>query len=365
MSSYHTSFTYNGHNSLKDKNLIIVAFEPDNGFTDSFLSMENISDNYYDNTKRFDYGARYSTSAEVSITMIKRDGTDMSVNEFRSYAKWLTGARINSWLDMYVGEQLIYSFLGKFLNLEQYKLDARTVGIRLTFSSVSPWAFSAPQTFDCSIGQSLTIDIQGEDVVLSKKDQGDSKLGLSNGVLCVSPLDSNSYFNVSEFGIAYIDTSYRTVIDNKSDDLYTYIDLDIDYINNNSTEVHIKNETIGEETVIQGIDANEIISISAKQFIVSYSLDDNGVRVRNTHKIFGNNFNFVWPRLAPGLNDFAVYGSGQGNAQFTYRYPMKIGDCTIDIDANGNGIGCDCVVDDSDCTVSKNELSKMLKDVLG
>ena len=116
MSSYHTSFTYKEKNSF-DEGYIIVAFEPDNGFKSSFLTMENISDNYYDGTKRFDYSSKYTSQSEVQITLIKKDGTDMSVKDFRSCAKWLTGARTNSWLDMCVGDTIIYSFLGKFLNV--------------------------------------------------------------------------------------------------------------------------------------------------------------------------------------------------------------------------------------------------------
>lgn len=407
MSSYHTSFNYKDKNSF-DEGLIIVAFEPDSGFKDSFLSMDNISDDYYDGTKRFDYGSKYSTAAEVQITLIKKDGSSVSLKEFRNYAKWLTGAKTNSWLEMCVYEHKkecigngvdqqykllddngkpffglimvsidnnriknftydnttgvllfdnvpaygskieitiippIYSFLGKFVGLEHYKLDARTVGIRVTFSSVSPWAFSSPQIFDCDIGQALDVLEQGDDLIVIKQSSEDVPLGIdNNGVLSVNALDENSFFYVDEKGVAYVDTSYRTIIDNKSDDMYTYIDLDIDYINQNSTEVFIKNKTLNEETIINKLDPNEIISISAKQFIVSYSLNDKGERVQNIHKIFGDDFNFVWPRLAPGINDFEVYGSGHGKAQFTYRYPMKVGDCAIDIDEHGNAIYCD------------------------
>lgn len=328
MSSYHTSFNYNGENSLADKSLIIVAFEPDEGFTDSFLSMDNISDDYYDGTKRFDYGSKYTTSAEIKITVIKKDGTDMTLKEFRSYAKWLTGARINSWLDMCVGDTIVYSFLGKFLNLEQYKLDARTVGCRLTFSSVSPWAYSAPQVFDCSIHQLLSIV---DDGVLDKSGDNVLPFGNDNGVLCVNYLDTNQYFNVTDDGVMYMDNAYRTIINNQSDDLYTYIYLDIDYKNGNSTYLSVKNVTLNEESLVTDISINESISISAKQFITSDI----------PNKIFGDSFNFIWPRLQPGENNLIIEGDAGGVAQFTYRYPMKIGDCTMDIDAHGNAINCD------------------------
>ena len=53
MSYYYNSFTYKNINSLKDKGLIIVAFEPDNGFVDSFLSMDSIQEDTFDNTSKY------------------------------------------------------------------------------------------------------------------------------------------------------------------------------------------------------------------------------------------------------------------------------------------------------------------------
>ncbi len=399
MSSYHTSFTYRDKNSF-DEGYIIVAFEPDSGFKDSFLSMDNVSDDYYDGTKRFDYGSKYNSSSEVQIAIIKKDGTDMSLKDFRSCAKWITGAKVNSWLDMYVGDTLIYSFLGKFLNLEQYKFDARTLGCRFTFSSVSPWAYSQPQIFNCEIGQSLFIDAGGvltknkleteEDItpflvddagmlylkndvdvdglfdipesgiascdvshflitdidgvlIKNKVDviASDTRFGIdSNGVLFQNSSDKESYFDIvateiigTETGqIVGIDTSYKTVINNESDDLYTYINLDIDFeAHGKCDNLSIHNTTLNEETIIKNVSAGENVLISANQFIISD---------HPKHKIFGNDFNFVWPRLQPGENKLIIGGGGTGIAKFTYRYPMKVGDCVMDIDVNGNSIIC-------------------------
>lgn len=329
MASYHSSFTYNGLNSAKDMGLIIAAFasDTDNGLTDTFLSMDISSDDYYDGTKRYTYNSRYNTQATVTITVVKNNGKDFSLQQVRSCLKWLTGAKTDSWLDMYNGDEIKYSFLGRVTNVQNYKLDARIVGLIITFTSVSPWAYSAPQVFDCSIYQ--LIDITEEGVLLKG---GDNAVPLgtdSEGVLSVSYLDNNNYFNITDDGVAYIDNSYRTVIDNQSDDLYTYIYLDIDYINESSSFVSIRNVTLGEETKVTSIRTNESISISAKQFIIS--------DVPN--KIFGDTFNFVWPRLQPGPNDFIVEGDGRGSAKFTYRYPMKVGDCAMDITIEG---GMDC-----------------------
>lgn len=323
MASYHTSFQYKEKNSAKNYGLLITAFEPDNGFVDAFLSMENVSDEYFDGTKRFDYGSKYAAQAEIQITVIKQDGTDMTTNEFRACAKWLTGARVNSWLDMYVGDAIVYSFLGKFINMEPYKMDARTIGFRITFSSISPWAYSQPQYFDCSLYQEINLDENG---VLNK---GERSMSVFDGVLC-SGTDEGSYFNITDDGIVYLDTAYKSTINNKSDDLYTYIYLDIDYTNESGTSLFIKNETIGEESIVTNMAANETVSISAKQFITSSI----------PNKIFGDSFNFVWPRLQPGDNEFIVSGNGRGVARFTYRYPMKVGDCAMDVSVYGGGIDC-------------------------
>jgi hypothetical protein len=53
------------------------------------------------------------------------------------------------------------------------------------------------------------------------------------------------------------------------------------------------------------------------------------------NKIFGDTFNFVWPRMCPGKNEIIVStiaGEGKGNFDFSYRYPIKIGDCAVDVD---------------------------------
>lgn len=324
MSSYHNSFTYLNKNSA-DEGFIIASFEPDDGFKDAFLDMDQVSEDYYDGTKTFLYGMKYNTKATISITLIKADGSDFTIVDNRRVLKWLTGARVASWLDLYQGNSIKYSFLGTMSKPQQYKLDGRVVGISIEFLSLSPWAFSAPQVFNCSISQLLDIT---DDGVMYKG--GDVSLGIHDGVLSTSNVDQGSYFNITDDGIIYMDNRYRTMIDNQSDDLYTYIYLDIDYTNDNGTYVSIKNNTLEEESLVTDISKNESIQISAKQFIISDI----------PNKIFGDSFNFVWPRLAPGLNDFIVDGDGRGTAKFTYRYPMKIGDCAMDIDTYGGGTGC-------------------------
>ena len=333
MSSYHSSFTYNGANSASDKNLIIVAFEPDNGFKDTFLSMDVVSDKYYDGTKIITYGSKYNTTANIEITLIKNNRTDISLKDFREYAKWLTGSKVDSWLNFYVGDTFQYAFLGRITDLQQYKFDARTVGLKATFSSVTPWAFSEEQYFDCHFGQKMTVDENG---VLSVADETGNSLSVdSNGTLYASlPEDvDNNYFlfwgNKAD-GTIYIKNTVIVNIDNQTDDLYTYINLDMTLNNKDSTYLSITNSTLDEETLITNMKKNECVMLSAKQFIVSDI----------PNKIFGDDFNFVWPRLSPGLNKISILGNGGGNLMFSYRYPMKVGDCTMNVSTYNDDFNC-------------------------
>lgn len=355
MASYHSSFQYNGKNSAKNYGLIITSFEPDNGFVDSFLAIDNVSDDYFDGTKKYNYGTRYNTQASIQITLIKRDGSDMTLNEFRAYSRWLTGAHVDSWLDMYAGDMFVYSFLGKFINFEQYKLDGRTVGIRLTFSSVSPWAYSAPQVFDRSIEQALLFD---NGVVV--KDPADEISIDADGVLCNSGTPGpGACFCIDDDGVLYVENNITALINNETDDLYNYIYLDIEFDNESCNGLSIENRTLGETTIINDLKSGDIITLSAKQFIAAYSRDQLTDKLINQNRVFGDSFNFVWPRLAPGENDLYIVGQGNGVVKFTYRYPMKVGDNTMDISVYGGGTSC------GDCDVIPSYNTVRWEDIIG
>ena len=139
---------------------------------------------------------------------------------------------------------------------------------------------------------------------------------------------NNSILNITDDGTLEIYNPSSLIFDNQTDDMYTYVNLNMVFTNDNSDYISIKNITTNEETIISGMSVNEVITLSAEQFILS--------SVPN--KIFGSNFNFVWPRLIPGINEFVINGSGSGSLEFTYRYPIKIGDCAIDVDIEADSI---------------------------
>lgn len=333
MAAYHSSFTYLDQNSA-DKGYIITSFEPDNGFVDTFLSMDQVYEDYYDGTKKFLYGTRYNNTATIHVTLVKADGTDWSLLDNRRALKWLTGARTASWLDLYQGDKIKYSFLGTVTSPQQYKLDGRVIGISFDFASITPWAYSQEQVFDRSISQSLYMD---GDVLVAKE------ISVSeDGVLCNSAVPSvGGCYCINEDGVVYVESEkIVAVINNETDDLYSYIYLDIEFTNESCTSLKLINETLGETTSVEDLGKDDIIYITGKQFITKYTRDQLTGELVNTNHIFGDSFNFVWPRLAPGINSFMIEGGGNGSVRFSYRYPMKVGDCAMDISTYGGDVIC-------------------------
>ena len=335
MSSYHSSFSYLGTNTAKDKNLIIATFEPDDGDHDTFLSMTPSTDEFYNGTKKFDYGAKYDTTAAINITLIKSDGSDFSVAENRDLLRWLTGSRVNSWLDFYEGDEVKYAFLGRVTDVKQRKLDARIIGLVVTFTSVHPWAYSELQTYKFNIGENI-IEINNEGYAYMGSDDGQ----LDTQFIEFIETDDegivyNAYLNITDDGIVYADDRIKLDIDNQTDDLYTYVYLDTIYKNtvhaDTGTVLTIQNSTSGETTSIEDIFEHEVITLNAGQFITSNQVS----------KIFGDTFNFHWPRLIPGVNNLIIDGTGKATMEFNFRYPIKIGDCAVDINnIINNPVGC-------------------------
>lgn len=315
MSSYYPSFSYMGVNSLKDKNLMVVSFSPNQGEADTFLGMDCIYTEKYDGSRRLDYGAKFNSTAVIKIELMKANKKDFTVAEVRDFLRWTTGIRRNSYLDLLIGNQVKFSFLGRVTNAYQQKLDARTVGLSIEFTSVSPWAYSPIQYVNYSTNQSMSVNTDG---VVYKTESLKSFNVNSNGVVY-----DDTVLGITSEGIVHINNSSIIRIDNKTDDLYTPVYLNVEFINDDSDALSIKNVTLNEETIINGLSDNEVITLSENQFILS----------DKPEKIFGNDFNFIWPKLGPGINEFIVEANGDGKFEFSYRYPIKIGDCAIDIDA--------------------------------
>ena len=381
MSSYHNSFSYLNKNSQDDLGWIITHFDADSGETDSYLSQEQVYTDSYNGSKRILYGTRWNSNAIVKITVIKQSGASFSVTECREAYRWLTGNPNASWLDLYAGKspklggKPKYSFLGTVQDVKPEKMDARTIGLNIYFESTSPWAYSSEKQEFISYGlaqnTAVTIDEDGvlinndstnlldidDDNVLysTESENGNLNIGDDGSMYCNKGLNVNSegvlyglndivalgvdngvvYSNIeppviTATGVLCFKKPLMREIYNNTDDLYSYVYPDVKIKSNGGDYIYIKNMTLDEETIITGIKSYETINLTAGQFILSDI----------PNKLFGNSFNFVWPRLAPDKNEFVIKCSGDIDITFIYRYPIKIGGCAIDIDVSEGGLCC-------------------------
>lgn len=275
MSSYHTSFTYLGKNSYDDFNLQIMHFENgDVGETDSYMSQESIYTDSPRGTKRMLYGTKYSDVAKLDITVMKPNGDEFGIEKTREIYKWLTGATQYSWMDLYIGDEVKYRMLCFAQNVRPYKIDSRIVGFIITMESSSPWCFSPVQ-------QSNLMLLTGEETL---------------------------------------------EIQNPSDDMYTFTPMNIVFKNTEGNSLVISNNTLDETTQINNLAVNETVTLSDNLMITS----------DKTTRVFGNDFNYVWPRLKSGNNNFTIIGKGE--FVYQYIYCIKVGDCIGDLNASSDPV---------------------------
>ena len=259
---YHPKIEFRNRSNYDEK-LIVSTFNPDSGETDTYLTMEPVYSESYDGAMRTDYGAKYTDVAKPSVTFIDIDGEDIQPYKVRSVLRWLTGSRQSAWMNVYnIDGDIVCSYLGRFTDVKLQKMDARVIGIVAYFTATTPWAYSEVQT--------VTMQLNGA-------------------------------------------TNFS--IDNESDELYSLIYPRIIYKNTqNDASLSIKNNTVGKETVFKKLQQGEIITIDNN--FVAYS--------DNTSRIFNDDFNFVFPALSAGLNDFKAEGIGE--LTISFRYPMKVSD---------------------------------------
>ena len=280
MSVYHNSFSYLGKNSSTDMGWVITHFDDgaDVGETEPFLSTSAIYSESYDGTRRQIHGVKYDSVVETQITVVKQDGTCFGINDNREALRWLTGSRQATWMDLYINDEVKQRLLGRVSNVSQYKLDARVIGLIITFESVSPYGYSSLQSGTIEVDNRADIDIECD-----------------------------------------------------SDDLYAYIPMNVKFTNLSSDgQLTISNNRIRSEASVisSGLAVNETITLSDNMMITS----------DNTAKTFGNTFNYKFPKLAAGTNHITVKGIGT----FSYEYiaPVKLGNIAIDINSASDPI-CD------------------------
>lgn len=270
MAVYQKHFNYNDRSNT-DFGLEVVTFSPDAGEVDSYLSVESVYTDNFDGTMRHDYGARYKDTVMLYITMVKNNYSDFSQRELRQALNWLTGLRKVSWLDLYNddSDEISFSFLGRVSDVKLQKMDARIIGLKVEFTSVSPWAYSGIKK------QDLTLD--GSELLYP--------------------------------------------IQNISDEDSVYVYPKIVFTNKTANgSLRILNTTTGEETILNNLAMNEIVTMDSNQIIYS----------DNATKTFGEDFNSQWVRFVQGYNHFKIIGTG--HLTIEHRDIFKVGEAFDDND---------------------------------
>ena len=267
MSVYHPIIRFKEKTNY-DYELSVAHFDADSGQVDSYLTMEPIYTETFDGALRNDFGAKYTDVARPVVTFVEADGSDISPYKTRTILRWLTGAKDTSFMDICDENGLsVAAYIGRFTDIKLQKIDARVVGIVAYFTSISPFAYSDIKEVK------FTINPEG-----------------------------------TEFSI-----------DNDSDDLYNPLYPSIVFTNRQGSDedkvmLSLQNKTMSNETIFKNLKTNETVTIGTN-FVV-YS--------DNTARIFNDDFNYTFPVLQNGTNDFNAVGDGELLIRF--RYPMKLAD---------------------------------------
>jgi hypothetical protein len=88
------------------------------------------------------------------------------------------------------------------------------------------------------------------------------------------------------------------------------------YISIENNAFKIVNKSINDETtIVNNLLSGEVVTITENMTIQS----------DNKNRIFGDDFNYIWPRMRDGINEFEV--SGNGDLTLEYITPVKVVDC--------------------------------------
>lgn len=320
MSSYHTSFKYLNGDSYVDYNLIITHIEnADVGLVDSYLSVDPVYRSLYDGTKRHLYGTKYNNVMQLEITVVHADYTEFSMSQTRDIYKWLTGSQKYSWMDLYEEDEMKYRMHCYVKDVKPYKMDARIVGFTIYVESSSPWCYSPPQK------RTVAIVEDSEFSISCRTDDANSyvplKVTYQRGEKTEFLYDEDGSFRFAPELLKYDNTNRELKFDGtvSYDSSTKYISLssdkinDVDYLRIINKPNHAGQ--VAEVTNVDNVALNEKITLSENLMIQS----DDATR------IFGDDFNYKWPRLKDGINNFWAFGNGY--LTFEYVLPMKVGDC--------------------------------------
>lgn len=269
---------WNGFTSTEMSCRTELAFDSDDGATESYMNKEAISSDNHDGSLRRVHMYRYSDVLSPQITFIKEDFSSFSRDENRLMLSWLTSKKTSGVLSVYYEntDQAEYELIGNFVEVEQQKMaNGRVVGYVCVFECISPYAYSPIRTISYDVSESSSFVI---------KSYGDE-------------LESYIYPKIT------IKTTSATDIVITNSTVTTTVETS-EGIQQLPIETTIKNNLAGETIVIDG--ANRIV----------YSDRPN--------RVLGEDFSWTsWMPLAVGNNEITV--TGACSISFEWREPRKVG----------------------------------------
>lgn len=312
--------TYRDFSSLDFDCRVCLSFEGDTGDVSTFLGKEAVYSETYNGSYRRVYGHKYNEVLTPTITFIKQDFSDFTMEENRKILAWLTGSQTASWLSVYSddSEVIEYELLGNFISCSQHKMgNGRVVGYVCEFECVSPYAYSPVETITKTITTPTTFvincqsDEQSAYVYPKITIEEDTTSAIVNidSVLARKIFVDNNYID----GTVYFDgtnyywkkdgKNYGPTTANTSGIATTSVSIWNQTTSTKSNATIIKNRVRGEKIVIDG--ANKVISTTSTAVI-------------------GDDFNWNWMPLAIGNNTIEIIGNCK--VTFEYREPIKCGD---------------------------------------
>lgn len=304
-----------------------LAFDSDDGGTDSWLNREAVASETYRGEFKRVHNYKYTDTLSPQFTFIKKDFSDFTLEEQRKVLAWLTSKNTASYLSVYYGDcnsdELAYELLGGFTEIELYKMgNGRVVGIVATFESVAPYAFSPVKSETISwIGHSTGDLCPYEFEIKCNTDEVNSyiypKITMTQGACGIymkkGVVVSEGFKEDIIPNTVYYDPSTNTRYIQESEN--NKLTSTMGYKSGDYSSIIIKNKTIGTKTQITNVSEGETITIDGTNQIITSS----------SNRIFGDDFNWQWLPLQRKKNEISVIGNISG---FTleWREPMKVGE---------------------------------------
>jgi hypothetical protein len=363
-------FTWDSFSSLDFDVFAELAFDSDDGNTETHLSREAVVSETYNGSLKRVSGYKWNESFTFQLTLIKNDFGNFTSEENRKILKWLTGRQNAGFINIYKDDSEVVEFaaLGNFINVSSYKLgNGRVVGYVADWESITPYAFSdlytVTKTITSPTDNKITINIDTDDNSpvyprITVREKG-----------IIVPIAAGTTFNV------YSDMVPNTIYYNgtnyywKSDEtafVTGVTEPNYGWPKVQRDTVYSENDEIKEETVYYYTSDQKYRWIDPYTFKSSTTNPDlatTSVRITNKHtdafanvktysstivknngptetvvidganqiisssskRIFGDDFvNWKWLELYDGKNEITV--EGNCDIEFVYREIRKIGE---------------------------------------